>query len=473
MSDPIKAQVVVLGSGPAGYSAAFRAADLGLDTVIIERFSSLGGVCLNVGCIPSKALLHLAKVIKEARALSAHGVEFGEPQIDLAKVRAWKEKVIGQLTKGLGGMAKLRKCRIVNGYGKFTGPNTIAVEGEDGPVEVTFEHAIIAAGSKPIQLPFIPHDDPRIWDSTDALELREIPKRLLLMGGGIIGLEMGMVYQALGSTVEVVEMLDQVIPAADKDIIKNFTKATRDVYQYRLETKVTAVEAQPDGISVTFESSDGNTEVQQYDAVLVAIGRTPNGKLIDAEQAGVEVTDRGFIEVDKQLRTNVPHIHAVGDIVGQPMLAHKGVHEGHVAAEVIAGKKHFFDPKVIPSIAYTDPEVAWVGKTEEEAKAEGTDYEVSIFPWAASGRALASDCADGMTKLIWDKETKCVIGGAVVGSNAGELLGEIGLAIEMGCDAEDLALTIHAHPTLHESIGLAAELFEGSITDLPNPKAKN
>ena len=473
MSDPIKAQVVVLGSGPAGYSAAFRAADLGLDTVIIERFSSLGGVCLNVGCIPSKALLHLAKVIKEARALSAHGVEFGEPQIDLAKVRTWKEKVIGQLTKGLGGMAKLRKCRIVNGYGKFTGPNTIAVEGEDGPVEVTFEHAIIAAGSKPIQLPFIPHDDPRIWDSTDALELREIPKRLLLMGGGIIGLEMGMVYQALGSTVEVVEMLDQVIPAADKDIIKNFTKATRDVYQYRLETKVTAVEAQPDGISVTFESSDGNTEVQQYDAVLVAIGRTPNGKLIDAEQAGVEVTDRGFIEVDKQLRTNVPHIHAVGDIVGQPMLAHKGVHEGHVAAEVIAGKKHFFDPKVIPSIAYTDPEVAWVGKTEEEAKAEGTDYEVSIFPWAASGRALASDCADGMTKLIWDKETKCVIGGAVVGSNAGELLGEIGLAIEMGCDAEDLALTIHAHPTLHESIGLAAELFEGSITDLPNPKAKN
>ena len=294
-----------------------------------------------------------------------------------------------------------------------------------------------------------------------------------ILGGGIIGLEMGMVYQALGSTVEVVEMLDQVIPAADKDIIKNFTKATRDVYQYRLETKVTAVEAKPEGISVTFEAKDGGTEVQQYDAVLVAIGRTPNGKLIDAEQAGVKVTDRGFIEVDKQLRTNVPHIHAVGDIVGQPMLAHKGVHEGHVAAEVIAGRKHFFDPKVIPSIAYTDPEVAWVGKTEEEAKAEGTDYEVSIFPWVASGRALASDCADGMTKLIWDKETKCVIGGAVVGSNAGELLGEIGLAIEMGCDAEDLALTIHAHPTLHESIGLAAELFEGSITDLPNPKAKN
>ena len=472
MSTEIKAQVVVLGSGPAGYSAAFRATDLGLDTVIIERFSKLGGICLNVGCIPSKALLHVAKVIKEARALSSHGVEFGEPKIDLAKVRAWKEKVIGQLTKGLEGMAKLRKCRIINGYGKFTGPNTIAVEGENGQFTVTFDHAIIAAGSKPIQLPFIPHDDPRIWDSTDALELQEIPKRLLLMGGGIIGLEMGMVYQALGSTVEVVEMLDQVIPAADKDIIKNFTKATRNIYHYKLETKVTAVEAQKNCIEVTFETKDGSTETKEYDAVLVAIGRTPNGKSIDAEKAGIELTDPGFIKVDKQLRTNIRHIHAVGDIVGQPMLAHKGVHEGHVAAEVIAGKKHFFDPKVIPSIAYTDPEVAWVGKTEKEAKTEGINYEVSIFPWGASGRALASNCANGMTKLIWDKETKSIIGGSVVGSNAGELLGEICLAIEMGCDAEDLALTIHAHPTLHESIGLAAELFEGSITDLPNPKTK-
>ena len=472
MSTEIKAQVVVLGSGPAGYSAAFRATDLGLDTVIIERFSKLGGICLNVGCIPSKALLHVAKVIKEARALSSHGVEFGEPKIDLAKVRAWKEKVIGQLTKGLEGMAKLRKCRIINGYGKFTGPNTIAVEGGNGQFTVTFDHAIIAAGSKPIQLPFIPHDDPRIWDSTDALELQEIPKRLLLMGGGIIGLEMGMVYQALGSTVEVVEMLDQVIPAADKDIIKNFTKATRDIYHYKLETKVTAVQAQKNGIEVTFETKDGSTETKEYDAVLVAIGRTPNGKSIDAEKAGIELTDPGFIKVDKQLRTNIRHIHAVGDIVGQPMLAHKGVHEGHVAAEVIAGKKHFFDPKVIPSIAYTDPEVAWVGKTEKEAKTEGINYEVSIFPWGASGRALASNCANGMTKLIWDKETKSIIGGSVIGSNAGELLGEICLAIEMGCDAEDLALTIHAHPTLHESIGLAAELFEGSITDLPNPKTK-
>ena len=472
MSNEIKTQVVVIGSGPAGYSAAFRAADLGLKTVIVERHPKLGGVCLNVGCIPSKALLHVAKVMKEAKALSSHGINFKEPKIDLPKVREWKEKVIGQLTNGLGGMAKLRKCQIINGNGKFTGPNTLSIEDNKGTSSITFENAIIAAGSKPIQLSFIPHDDPRIWDSTDALDLKEIPKRLLLMGGGIIGLEMGMVYQALGSKVEVVEMLDQVIPAADKDIIKMFTKATKDIYTYIMETKVTAVEPKDSGIEVTFEKKDGSTNTKEYDAVLVAIGRSPNGKFIDAEKAGIEVTDQGFIKVDKQLRTNVPNIYAVGDIVGQPMLAHKGVQEGHIAAEVIAGKKHFFEPKTIPSIAYTDPEVAWVGKTEKEANEQEIDYEVSVFPWAASGRALASDCSDGMTKLIWDKDSKCVIGGAVVGSNAGELLGEIGLAIEMGCDAEDLALTIHAHPTLHESVGLAAELFEGSITDLPNPKAK-
>jgi len=472
MSNEIKTQVVVIGSGPAGYSAAFRAADLGLKTVIVERHPKLGGVCLNVGCIPSKALLHVAKVMKEAKALSSHGINFEEPKIDLPKVREWKEKVIGQLTNGLGGMAKLRKCQIINGNGKFTGPNTLSIEDNKETSSINFENAIIAAGSKPIQLPFIPHDDPRIWDSTDALELKKIPKRLLLMGGGIIGLEMGMVYQALGSKVEVVEMLDQVIPAADKDIIKMFTKATKDIYTYIMETKVTAVESKDSGIEVTFENKDGSTNTKEYDAVLVAIGRSPNGKFIDAEKAGIEVTDQGFIKVDKQLRTNVPNIYAVGDIVGQPMLAHKGVHEGHIAAEVISGKKHFFEPKTIPSIAYTDPEVAWVGKTEKEANEQEIDYEVSVFPWAASGRALASDCSDGMTKLIWDKDSKCVIGGAVVGSNAGELLGEIGLAIEMGCDAEDLALTIHAHPTLHESVGLAAELFEGSITDLPNPKAK-
>ncbi|ELR66404.1 dihydrolipoamide dehydrogenase [Photobacterium marinum] len=472
MSKEIKAQVVVLGSGPAGYSAAFRCADLGLETVLIEKYNTLGGVCLNVGCIPSKALLHVAKVIEEAKAMADHGVVFGEPQTDINKIRLWKEKVITQLTGGLGGMAKMRKVNVVQGYGKFTGPNSILVEGADGEqTTVNFDNAIVAAGSRPIELPFIPHEDPRIWDSTDALELKEVPEKLLVMGGGIIGLEMGTVYHALGSQIDVVEMFDQVIPAADKDIVKVFTKRIQKKFNLMLETKVTAVEAKEDGIYVSMEGKKAPSEPVRYDAVLVAIGRVPNGKLIDAEKAGLEVDERGFINVDKQMRTNVPHIHAIGDIVGQPMLAHKGVHEGHVAAEVIAGKKHYFDPKVIPSIAYTEPEVAWVGKTEKEAKAEGINYEVATFPWAASGRAIASDCADGMTKMIFDKDTHRVIGGAIVGTNGGELLGEIGLAIEMGCDAEDIALTIHAHPTLHESVGLAAEVFEGSITDLPNAKA--
>lgn len=472
MSKEIKAQVVVLGAGPAGYSAAFRCADLGLDTVIVERYATLGGVCLNVGCIPSKALLHVAKVIEEAKSLAEHGIVFGEPSTDITKIRLWKEKVISQLTGGLAGMAKMRKVQVVNGLGKFTGPNSIAVEGADGVTTVNFDNAIIAAGSRPIELPFIPHEDPRIWDSTDALELKEVPERLLVMGGGIIGLEMGTVYHALGSNIDVVEMFDQVIPAADKDIVKVFTKKISKKFNLMLETKVTAVEAREDGIYVTMEGKKAPAEPQRYDAVLVAIGRVPNGKLLDAGKAGVEVDERGFIRTDKQMRTNVPHIHAIGDIVGQPMLAHKGVHEGHVAAEVISGKKHYFDPKVIPSIAYTDPEVAWVGKTEKECQAEGLKYETATFPWAASGRAIASDCADGMTKLIFDKETHRILGGAIVGTNGGELLGEIGLAIEMGCDAEDIALTIHAHPTLHESVGLAAEVFEGSITDLPNVKAK-
>ncbi|OSN08205.1 dihydrolipoyl dehydrogenase [Lonsdalea iberica] len=472
MSTEIKAQVVVLGAGPAGYSAAFRCADLGLDTVLVERYSTLGGVCLNVGCIPSKALLHVAKVIEEAKALATHGIVFGEPQTDIDKIRSWKEKVINQLTGGLAGMAKGRKVKVVNGLGKFTGANTLVVEGEGGNTTINFDNAIIAAGSRPIQLPFIPHEDPRVWDSTDALELKTVPERMLIMGGGIIGLEMGTVYHALGSKIDVVEMFDQVIPAADKDVVKTFTKRISNKFGLMLETKVTAVEAKEDGIYVTMEGKNAPAEPQCYDAVLVAIGRVPNGKFLDAGQAGIEVDDRGFIHVDKQMRTNVPHIYAIGDVVGQPMLAHKGVHEGHVAAEVIAGKKHYFDPKVIPSIAYTEPEVAWVGLTEKEAKEKGISYETAIFPWAASGRAIASDCADGMTKLIFEKESHRIIGGAIVGTNGGELLGEIGLAIEMGCDAEDIALTIHAHPTLHESIGLAAEVYEGSITDLPNPKAK-
>ena len=472
MSKEIKTQVLVLGAGPAGYSAAFRAADLGLEVTLVERYSTLGGVCLNVGCIPSKALLHVAKVIDEAKSLSAHGIVFETPKLDLDKVRGWKEKVISQLTGGLAGMAKMRKVNVVQGEAKFTGSHSMTVQTAEGETVITFDNAIVAAGSRPIQLPFIPHDDPRIWDSTDALALTSIPKRLLLMGGGIIGLEMGTVYHTLGSEVHVVEMLDQVIPAADKDIIKLFTKQIEKKFILMLETKVTKVEAKEDAIYVSMEKKDGSVETHAYDAVLVAIGRTPNGKLIDAEKAGINVTDRGFIEVDKQMRTNVPHIYAIGDIVGQPMLAHKGVHEGHVAAEVIAGKNHFFDPKTIPSIAYTEPEVAWVGLTEKEAKAKGINYEVATFPWAASGRAIASDCSEGMTKLIFDKATNRILGGAVVGVNGGELLGEIGLAVEMGCDAEDMALTIHAHPTLYESIGLAAEVFEGSITDLPNAKAK-
>lgn len=472
MSKEIKTQVLVLGAGPAGYSAAFRAADLGLEVTLVERYSTLGGVCLNVGCIPSKALLHVAKVIDEAKSLSAHGIVFETPKLDLDKVRGWKEKVISQLTGGLAGMAKMRKVNVVQGEAKFTGSHSMTVQTAEGETVITFDNAIIAAGSRPIQLPFIPHDDPRIWDSTDALALTSIPKRLLLMGGGIIGLEMGTVYHTLGSEVHVVEMLDQVIPAADKDIIKLFTKQIEKKFTLMLETKVTKVEAKEDAIYVSMEKKDGSVETHAYDAVLVAIGRTPNGKLIDAEKAGINVTDRGFIEVDKQMRTNVPHIYAIGDIVGQPMLAHKGVHEGHVAAEVIAGKNHFFDPKTIPSIAYTEPEVAWVGLTEKDAKAKGINYEVATFPWAASGRAIASDCSEGMTKLIFDKATNRILGGAVVGVNGGELLGEIGLAVEMGCDAEDMALTIHAHPTLYESIGLAAEVFEGSITDLPNAKAK-
>ncbi|WP_017221757.1 dihydrolipoyl dehydrogenase [Moritella dasanensis] len=472
MSNEVKAQVVVLGAGPAGYSAAFRAADLGLETVIIERYNTLGGVCLNVGCIPSKALLHVAKVIEEAKSLSEHGIVFGAPQTDITKVRSWKEKVVNQLTGGLSGMAKMRKVKVVEGLAQFTGANTIEATDRDGNVTtVTFDNAIIAAGSRPVKLPFIPHEDPRVWDSTDALALKEVPGKLLVLGGGIIGLEMGTVYASLGSDIDVVEFADQLVPAADKDIVKIYAKAVKNKFNVMLSTKVTAVEAKEDGLYVTFEGKKAPTEAVRYDAVLVAVGRVPNGLGLNAEKAGINVTERGFIETDKTMSTNVPHIYAIGDIVGQPMLAHKGVHEGHVAAENIAGKKHFFDPKVIPSIAYTEPEMAWAGLTEKEAKEQGVNYEAAVFPWAASGRAIASDASNGMTKLLFNKDTNRIIGGAMVGTNAGELLGEVCLAIEMGCDAEDIALTIHAHPTLHESVGMAAEIYEGSITDLPNAKA--
>jgi dihydrolipoamide dehydrogenase len=468
----IKTQLVVLGAGPGGYSAAFRASDLGVDAVIVDARESLGGVCLNVGCIPSKALLHVAKVIQEAKHLSSHGVTFGEPTIDLDKIRAWKDSVVSQLTKGLSGMSKMRKVNHVQGYGKFTGANTLEVEGKDGITTITFEHAIIAAGSEPIELPFVPKDDDRIMDSTGALEMKDIPEKLLILGGGIIGLEMGTVYHALGSKIDVVEFLDQLVPAADKDVMKVYMKTIKNKFNTMLETKVVGVESKKDGVYVTFEGKQAPAQAVRYDRVLVAVGRRPNGSLVAAEKAGVEVNERGFINVDKQLRTNVPNIFAIGDLVGQPMLAHKAVHEGHVAAEVIAGHKHYFDPRGIPSVAYTEPEIAWVGFTEKEAKEQGLNYEAATFPWAASGRASARDATNGLTKLLFDKDTGRIIGGAIIGTNAGEMLGEIGLAIEMGADAEDIALTVHAHPTLNESIGLAAEIYEGSITDIPNAKAK-
>ncbi|KGJ92252.1 dihydrolipoyl dehydrogenase [Colwellia psychrerythraea] len=472
MSNDIKTQVVVLGAGPGGYSAAFRAADLGLDVVLVESRETLGGVCLNVGCIPSKALLHVAKVIDDAAAMASHGVTFGKPEIDLDKIRSWKDSVTAQLTGGLSGMAKSRKVTTVYGYGKFTSDKTIVVEGNDGETTtISFENAIIAAGSSVVNLPFIPTDDPRVIDSTGALELKDVPEELLVLGGGIIGLEMGTVYSALGSNVSVVEFADQLVPAADKDIVRVYNNYNKKKFNIMLSTKVVAVEAKDDGLYVTFEGKKAPTEQVRYDKILVAVGRKPNGHLVAADKAGVNVDERGFINVSKELRTNVPHIFAIGDVVGQPMLAHKAVHEAHCAAEVISGKKHEFDPRCIPSIAYTDPEMAWVGVTEAEAKAEGLNIEVANFPWAASGRAIASARTEGKTKMIFEKETGRVLGGAIVGINAGEMLGEICLAVEMGADAEDLALTIHAHPTLNESIGLAAEIFEGSITDLPNAKA--
>lgn len=475
MSMNIKTHVVVIGSGPAGYSAAFRCADLGMETVLVERYDTLGGVCLNVGCIPSKALLHVAQVINESKSLGNYGITFGESSINLDKLRGWKEKVISQLTGSLDWMAKGRKVKVVHGKGKFTSANTLVLENISGEITNTiiFDNAIIAAGSRPIELPFIHNsNDTRIWNSTDALELSSVPKKLLIIGGGIIGLEMATVYHALGSEIDVVEIFDQVIPEADKDIIKIFTKKIREKFNLMIATKVIKVETKRYGICVKMEGEKAPTEDKYYDAILVAVGRVPNGKLLDAEKAEIEVSENGFINVDKQLRTNVPHIFAIGDIAGNPMLAHKGIHEGHIAAEVISGKKHYFVPKVIPSISYTDPEVAWVGVTEKEAKEKSISFETSIFPWKASGRAIASNCTEGITKLIFDKETRRIIGGAIVGRNGGELLGEIGLAIEMGCDAEDLALTIHAHPTLHESVGLAAEIFSGSITDLPNMKSR-
>jgi dihydrolipoamide dehydrogenase len=466
------AEVVVLGSGPGGYSAAFRAADLGKKVILIERNPTLGGVCLNVGCIPSKALLHAAKVITEAEEMASHGISFGKPKINLDALRGWKDSVVGQLTGGLDGLAKARKVEVVRGTGRFTGPNMIEVTGE-GTTTVSFDQCIIAAGSEVVTLPFIPADDPRVIDSTGALELADIPKRMLVLGGGIIGLEMACVYDALGAQITVVELMDQLMPGADKDMVKPFHKRVEGRYEaIKLKTKVTAVEAQKKGLKVTFEDAKGEVTTDTFDKILVAVGRKPNGKQIAAEAAGVAVDERGFIAVDSQQRTNVPHIFAIGDVVGQPMLAHKAVHEGKVAAEVCAGENRHFDARLIPSVAYTDPEVAWCGLTETEAKARGIKYEKGVFPWAASGRALSNGRSEGVTKLLFDPENDRVIGAAITGTNAGDLISEVALAIEMGADAVDLGHTIHPHPTLSETVNFAAEMFEGTITDLMPPKKR-
>ncbi|MDB5813136.1 MAG: pdhL [Rhodocyclales bacterium] len=476
----IECDMLVLGAGPGGYSAAFRSADLGMKTVMVERYATLGGVCLNVGCIPSKALLHVAAVMDEASHFSDVGVSFAAPKIDLDQLRKHKEKVVGKLTTGLTGMAKMRKVEVVRGYGNFLDAHHVEVELTTGDAQertgaktvIKFKKAIIAAGSQAVKLPFFP-EDPRIVDSTGALELRQIPKRMLVVGGGIIGLEMATVYSSLGSRIDVVEMMDGLMAGADKDLVKVWEKQnTHRFDKVMLKTKTVGATARDDGIMVKFEGEGVPAEEQKYDLVLVAVGRSPNGKKISAEKAGIAVTDRGFIDVDNQQRTNVPHIFAIGDIVGQPMLAHKGVHEGHVAAEAAHGEKVFFDAKVIPSVAYTEPEVAWAGVTEAEAKARGMKVGVGKFPWAASGRAIANGCEFGFTKLIFDEETHRIIGGAIVGPNAGDMIGEVALAIEMGCDAVDIGKTIHPHPTLGESIGMAAEVYEGTCTDLPPVKKK-
>ncbi|MEM8730157.1 MAG: dihydrolipoyl dehydrogenase [Pseudomonadota bacterium] len=466
------ADVVVLGSGPGGYTAAFRAADLGLKVILIEKNPTLGGVCLNVGCIPSKALLHVAKVITEAEDMGAHGVSFSKPKIDLDELRSFKDGVVGQLTGGLEGLSKGRKVKVVRGMGTFTGPNMIAVEADGKTTTVSFDQCIIAAGSEPVNLPFIPEDD-RIVDSTGALELKDIPKRMLILGGGIIGLEMACVYDALGSKITVVELMDQIIPGADKDIVKPLHKRIEGRYEkILLKTKVTGVEVLKKGLKVTFEDDKGEVTTDTFDKILVAVGRKPNGKLIHAEAAGVAVDERGFIAVDGQQRTGQPHIFAIGDVVGQPMLAHKAVHEGKVAAEVCAGHNRHFDARLIPSVAYTDPEVAWCGVTENDAKAQGIKYEKGVFPWAASGRSLSNGRSEGMTKLLFNPEDDRVIGACIVGTNAGDLIAETALAIEMGADAVDLGHTIHPHPTLSETVNFAAEMFEGTITDLMPPKKR-
>jgi len=476
----IECEMLVLGAGPGGYSAAFRAADLGMKTVLVERYAQLGGVCLNVGCIPSKALLHVAAIMDETKTFAEHGITFGEPKVDLTKLLGWKNKVVGKLTGGLSGMAKSRKVDVVRGYGAFLDPHHVEVEITEGNGQdktgtkkiIKFQKAIIAAGSQSVRLPFLP-DDPRVVDSTGALLLRSVPKRMLVIGGGIIGLEMGTVYSSLGARLDVVEMLDGLMQGVDRDLFRVWEKMNKHRFdRIMLKTKTVSAEAKKDAIYVTFEGEQAPSGPQPYDLVLQAVGRSPNGRKIAADKAGVAVTDRGFVPVDNQMRTNVAHIYAIGDIVGQPMLAHKAVHEGHVAAEAAAGEKSYFDARVIPSVAYTDPEVAWVGVTEDEAKAKGMKVGKGVLPWAASGRAIANGRDEGFTKLIFDETTHRIVGGGIVGTHAGDLISEVALAIEMGADAVDIGRTIHPHPTLGESVGLAAEAYEGVCTDLPPPRKK-
>jgi dihydrolipoamide dehydrogenase len=468
----LSCDVVVLGAGPGGYSAAFRAADLGMNTVLVERYPTLGGVCLNVGCIPSKALLHVAAVMDEAKHLTEHGVAFGDPQIDLEALRSWKNKAVGKLTAGLASMAKARKVTVLQGIGAFVGPNHLAVTAKDGRRVVAFKNAIVAAGSQSAKLAFLP-EDPRIVDSTGALELKLRPKRMLVLGGGIIGLEMGTVYSTLGARLDVVEMLDTLMGGADRDLVKGWQAFNaRRFDNVMLKTRATKVEPLKEGLKVSFEGENAPAKPQLYDLILVSVGRTPNGRNIGAGSAGVSVDERGFIPIDSQMRTNVQHIFAIGDIARPPMLAHKAVHEGHVAAEAAAGKKSHFDARVIPSVAYTDPEIAWVGPTEEEARSQGLKFGIAKFPWGASGRAIANGRDEGFTKLIFAEETHRVIGGGIVGAGAGDLISEIALAVEMGADAVDVGKTIHPHPTVSESIGMAAELYEGVCTDLPPSKRR-
>jgi dihydrolipoamide dehydrogenase len=473
----VECRMLVLGAGPGGYTAAFRSADLGLDTVLVERYPSLGGVCLNVGCIPSKALLHAAAVIDEAAHASDYGIDFGKPKITLDTLRGFKDKVVGQLTKGLTGMTKQRKVRVVTGVGTFVSPNEIEVDGASGKQLIRFEQCIIAAGSQAVKLPGFPWDDPRVMDSTDALELAEIPKKLLVVGGGIIGLEMATVFRALGSEVTVVEFMDQLMPGTDPDLVKPLAdRLKKQGVVVHLKVKAAGTEAQKQRLKVSFEPADAAKgsapEAQVFDRVLVAVGRSPNGGKLAADKAGVQVTERGFIPVDRQMRTNVPHIFAIGDLVGNPMLAHKATHEGKLAAEVAAGEKKEWVARVIPSVAYTDPEIAWVGVTEVEAKTKGLKVGVGKFPWAASGRAIGIGRTEGFTKLLFDEATHRIVGGGIVGVHAGDLISEVALAIEMGCEVADIGHTIHPHPTLSESVGMAAEVFDGTITDLYLPKKK-